>query len=438
MACARVLRTADQRDHRIEVVERDPQPFEDVGSSLRLAEFELRAAAHDVAPELDEALDQFEQRQHARPAVDDRQHDDAERGLQRRVLVQVVQHDVGQFAALQLDHDPHALTVGLVADVRDALERLLAHQIGNALDQLGLVDLVRDLGDDDCLAIAATAERLDFAARAHDDRAATGRVRRGDAGPTDEDAASGEVRAGDVLGQPAPLLVARQRLRAAFLVHREGLLGVGNGDDPVDDLGEVVRRDVGGHADGDARRAVDQQVRDRRGQHRGLGRRLVEVRDEVDRVLVEIGHQRFGERFQAGLGVAVGRGAVAVDAAEVPLAIDQRVPHVEVLREAHERVVRRRITMRVVVADDFADDLGAFAVGPRRRQAHLAHREQHAAMRGLETVPYVGQRAPDDHAHRVIHVRAAHLVFDVDGNAIDCGAHRSRRRGSSRRGRCPR
>ena len=38
----------------------------------------------------------------------------------------------------------------------------------------------------------------------------------------------------------------------------------------VDDLAQVVRRDVGGHADGDAGRAVDQQVRDRRRQDRRL------------------------------------------------------------------------------------------------------------------------------------------------------------------------
>ena len=39
-------------------------------------------------------------------------------------------------------------------------------------------------------------------------------------------------------------------------------------DQRIDDLAEVVRRDVGRHADGDAGRAVDQQVRDARRQAR--------------------------------------------------------------------------------------------------------------------------------------------------------------------------
>ena len=113
-------------------------------------------------------------------------------------------------------------------------------------------------------------------------------------------------------------------------------------------------------------------------------------------------------------GVAVGRRRIAVDRSEVALPVDERVAHVEVLREPDERVVRRRVAVRMVVADDFADDLRALAVRPIRREAHLPHREQHAPVRRLQAVADVGQRAPDDYAHRVIHVRALHLVFDVD------------------------
>jgi hypothetical protein len=82
----------------------------------------------------------------------------------------------------------------------------------------------------------------------------------------------------------------------------------------------------------------------------------------VDRVLVEVGHHHLGERLEAGFGVPVGRGRVAVDRAEVALAVDQGVPHAEVLRQAHQCVVRGRVAVRVVVADDFADDFGALAI----------------------------------------------------------------------------
>ena len=99
-------------------------------------------------------LEHLEQRQHLRPAVDDGQHDDAEGLLQLGVLVEVVEHDLGDLAALQLDDDAHAVAVALVADVGDAFDRLLAHQLGDPLDQLRLVHLVGDLGDDDLLPVA--------------------------------------------------------------------------------------------------------------------------------------------------------------------------------------------------------------------------------------------------------------------------------------------
>lgn len=52
-----------------------------------------------------------------------------------------------------------------------------------------------------------------------------------------------------------------------------------------------MRRDVGRHADGDAARAIDQQVRDSAGQDDRLQLLLVVVRLEIDRVLVDVGHQ---------------------------------------------------------------------------------------------------------------------------------------------------
>ena len=156
-ASGRVLRRPDQPDHLVEVIERDLQPFEDVRARFRLAQLELGPPPDHFAPELDEVLDDVEQREDLRPASDDREHDDPERRLQLRVLVQIVQHDVGHLAPAELDHDPHAVAVRLVPQIGDALDHLLAHQLGDLLDQPRLVDLVGNLGDDDRDAIAFLA-----------------------------------------------------------------------------------------------------------------------------------------------------------------------------------------------------------------------------------------------------------------------------------------
>ena len=229
----------------------------------------------------------------------------------------------------------------------------------------------------------------------------------------DDEAARREVGAGDRLHAACGTAPARSP-RPSMTAARCSITAM----HAVDHLAHVVRRDVRRHADRDARRSVDQQVRERRRQDGRLFGGLVVVGDEVDGLLVEIRHHRFGERLRARFGVAHRRRRIAVDRAEVALAVDQGIAHVEVLRQPHQRVVDRRVAVRVIVAHHLADDLRALAIGAVRRQPHRPHAVQHAAMRRLQPVAHVGQRSPDDYAHRVIHVRALHLVFDVDGDFV--------------------
>ena len=177
----------------------------------------------------------------------------------------------------------------------------------------------------------------------------------------DDEAAGREVGTGDRLAaaRRSSRAVARARPRCSITAMHA-----------VDHLAHVVRRDVGRHADRDAGRAVDQQVRERRRQDGRFFGGLVVVGDEVDGLLVEIRHHRFGHRLRARFGVAHRRGRVAVDRAEVPLAVDQGIAHVEVLRQADQRVVDRRVAVRMIVAHHLADDLRALAVGAVRRQPH--------------------------------------------------------------------
>ena len=161
-----------------------------------------------------------------------------------------------------------------------------------------------------------------------------------------------------------------------------------------------------------------------RGQHRGLEGGLVVVGHEVDGLHVDVGQQLAGDALHAALGVAHGRGRIAVDRAEVPLPVDQRIAQREWLRHAHERVVDGRVAVGMIDAHRLADDLGALGVFLVVLQAHLAHGVEHAAMHGLQSVAGVGQRAPDDHRHRVVEIRAAHLLFNVDGNEVGAAAGR--------------
>ena len=189
---------------------------------------------------VDEELQRLLEAQYDGPAIDDRQHDDAERLLQRRVLVEVVQHGEHLRLALQLDDDAHALPVGLVAQVGDTFESALGYELGDLRHERRLVDRVRKLVDDDPL--AAVLRLLERVARAHHDATVPGRVRLLDAGRPHDDSARRKVRTLHELDQ-----VLARRLRVVDQVlHRRA------------DLPQVVRRDVGGHADGDPTGAVDQ------------------------------------------------------------------------------------------------------------------------------------------------------------------------------------
>ncbi len=288
----------------------------------------------------------------------------------------------------------------------DAVDELVAHQVGDALDQARLVHLIRQLGDDDGLPVAL-AHVLEVRARAHVQPAAAGLVRRDDLlGAVDES--------------------RRRKIRAWNDLHQlpEGDLRIlDERDAGGDDFGQIVRRNIGRHAHRDARRSVDQQVRDARRQYRRFAFGLVVVRVEIDRFLVDVGQQLAGQPRHAHFGVAHRRRRIAVHGTEIALSVDQQIAHGEFLRHAHDGVVHRCIAVRMVFADDIADHARGFLVGLVPVVAQFAHGVQHAPVHGLQAVADVGQSAADDHAHRVIQVGFAHLVFEIYGQyfASDLG-----------------
>jgi hypothetical protein len=127
------------------------------------------SAPDDLAAVVDVVLEDALERQRLRLAVDEREHVHVERELHRGVLEQVVQHLVRVRVALDLDVDPHPVAVGLVAQVGDAVDLLVLDEVGDLLEQRGLVHLVRQL-----VTMIACGRRdlLERDLRAHDDAAA--------------------------------------------------------------------------------------------------------------------------------------------------------------------------------------------------------------------------------------------------------------------------
>ncbi len=383
-----------QRDHGVDVPQGDQQPFEDVRARLRPLQAVAGPARHHVALVVEVVRDQLAQAQRPWHAVDERDRVDAEGDLGLGVLVELVEDHHRHRVAAQLDHDPDAVAAALVVQVGDLGDHLLLDELRGAAEELGLVDLVGELREDD--RVRAALERLVVRPPLHPHPPAAGRVRVPDAGVAPDDPARREVRALDVTHQPVD---ADLRI----VDHRH---------DGVDRLADVVRRDVGRHPDRDAGGPVDEQVRDPRGQDERLGPPVVVRGGGIDGLLVDVAEHLGGDGGEPRLRVAHRR-RLELARAEVALAVDERVPGREVLRQADERVVDRRVAVGVVVTHDGADDVGALAVRAVRLEAGVVHREQHPAVHGLEAVPHVRQRPADDHAHRVVEVRRAHLLLEL-------------------------
>ena len=159
----------------IEHVDGAQEALDDVGPVACLLQPVGRPALNDLNLMVDVVRQRLRQVQRARHAVHEGQHVDAEAGLQRRLLVQVVQDDVGVGIALQLNDQARLLVGGRVPHAADAVEVAGPDQLGDLL--LNHLDggLVRELGDDDPVSAAAF---FDLGDGAHLDGAATGPVAR--------------------------------------------------------------------------------------------------------------------------------------------------------------------------------------------------------------------------------------------------------------------
>ncbi len=179
-------------------------------------------------------------------------------------------------------------------------------------------------------------------------------------------------------------------------------------------LGGIVRRDRGRHADGDPRCAIGEEVGEGARQHHRLAVLAIIGVAEIDRVLVDPVDQQRRNIGEARLGVAVGRGIVAVDIAEIALALDQRVALGKILGQAHHRVIHRLVAMGVELADDVADDAGAFLEPGARVEPEEPHRIEQPPVHRLQPVPHIRQRPVHDGGERIGKVALLERVAQPD------------------------
>ena len=101
-ASARLGDVAADADHLVQRRDGDELAFEDVAAPLGLAQQVLGPPADHLDAVAQELLQHLLERQRPRPAVDQGQQDDADRLLQRRELVELVEDQVRVGVALEV------------------------------------------------------------------------------------------------------------------------------------------------------------------------------------------------------------------------------------------------------------------------------------------------------------------------------------------------
>ena len=268
-------RALDQLDDLVNRCQRHHQASQHMSAIARLAKEMDRPPCHHFPAEVAECGDHILQPHLFRTATIHRQHIHREAGLQPCMAIELVQHDIANRVTPDLDNDPHAGAIGLIADVGNALNGLFADKLADPLQQLCLVHLIGDFRDDDGLPVLAVGHN--FCACTHHHRPATGGVGVTDAGPAHDQGTGREIR---------PRHNLQQLLDVDLGIADKGLTG-GN------HLAGVMRRDIGGHADGNAIGAIHQQVRIFRRQNGRFKLCLVVILREIDRVLVDVTEQAF-------------------------------------------------------------------------------------------------------------------------------------------------
>ena len=125
----------------------------------------LAASGDDHLPVLQIGQQRLLKRQQARLAIHQRQHNQAKGTLHRGEPEEVSEHLLRLDGAGQFDHQPHTPPIRFVAQVGDALNAPVAHQLGDALDEVAFVDLVGQFGDHD--AVTGASHFFDVGAGAH-------------------------------------------------------------------------------------------------------------------------------------------------------------------------------------------------------------------------------------------------------------------------------
>ena len=144
--CSCNIRTfSDYFYNFINIVECDQQSLQDMVPFLSFVEV-IAGPAGDNVLLMTQIVHQHLQEIHDLGlVVDQSQHGNSESILHLRMLEKTIEDDIWISVMAKFDDDPHAFSVGLIAEICNTLDPLGLDQLRDLLDQICLVDKIRKL-----------------------------------------------------------------------------------------------------------------------------------------------------------------------------------------------------------------------------------------------------------------------------------------------------
>ena len=340
----------------------------------------LAAALQDVDLARNPVLQQlFQSHDHRRAIGIEHVEVEAKTGFEIGQLEDRFLEQFGVNIAAARDQHNADLLVRFVAHIVEDRQLLVSNCLRDLLDQLALLHLIRDLRDNQLPLPAAQAFNPRFAIF---DLVCLGRM---------EHAAHAKATTPCFIGMRNRIaavddLAASGKIRPLKQLHQSRMLNmriINQLQSGIDHFCDIVRRDVSRHANRNTARTVREQIGEQAGENLRLLLFTIIGRDEIDCAFVEASHQLQRGLGQARFGVAIGGGIIAVDIAEVPLPLDQRIAQRKILSQANHRVIDTGITMRVVFTDYVTHDTRGLLERGIGIKLQLPHRPQQAAVDGL-------------------------------------------------------
>ena len=151
----------------------------------------------------------------------------------------------------------------------------------------------------------------------------------------------------------------------------------------VNDLAQVVWRNVGCHSNRNPGGPIDEQVGNTRRQDNWLAFAAIVVVFVINRIFVDVTKHFGSDFFHSCFGITHRCSTITVDRAKVSVTIDQGITVTKILGHTDHRFVNTGVSMRVKFPHDIPHQSSGFFIRATWHHIEFAHAIQNTALHGF-------------------------------------------------------